>query len=154
MKKLFSVLAVLFVLGTVDLFAIGIGAQGGYNPGNAGGNGALTLKVDNVPCIFAITASFGNDISVGVTADWWIKNPKISGPWGYYYGPGLSVSVNTAGGGIWVGGRGVLGTNVRLLDNFLELYLQAAWEPGILIGNRLDFNPWNFPINLGFRLWF
>ena len=29
MKKLFSVLAVLFVMGTTSVFALGIGAQGG-----------------------------------------------------------------------------------------------------------------------------
>ena len=156
MKKLFSVLAVLFVLGTVNVFALGIGPQGGYNPGMGRGNGALTFKVDGVPCVFAITADLGDPLSIGLTADWWIANPKIEKTWGYYYGVGLAGSVTVGGdtGVIWAGGRALVGTNVFFLNNFLELYLQAAWEPGIRIVNGIhpEFN--HTPINVGLRFWF
>ncbi|MBR5400268.1 MAG: hypothetical protein IK102_00540 [Treponema sp.] len=156
MKKLLSVLAVLFVLGTVNVFAIGVGPQGGWNPALKGGNGALSLKLDNVPCYFAVSATFQDPITIGLTADWWIKNPKIEGTWGYYYGVGGAgaVTLGSDVATIFVGGRALIGTNVKLLDNFIEIYLQAAWEPGIAIHNGIVpvFN--YFPIDLGLRFWF
>ena len=76
MKKLFSVLAVLFVLGTVNVFALGIGAQAGYTV-NGSPSGAVTFKVDSLPCVFAVNADIGDVTTVGITADWWIANPVI-----------------------------------------------------------------------------
>ena len=164
MKKLFSVLAVLFVMGTTSVFAFGIGAQAGYVV-NTGAGGAVTFKVDKVPCVFAVDAAFNtNYVRVGGTADWWMANPKISGTWGYYYGVGLA-----AGAGIWSGDasavaisfgpRVVLGTNVFVLKNQLEFYLQGAWQPTFSVyvnGNEGWADPaWLcFPINIGFRFWF
>ena len=160
MKKLFSVLAVLFVLGTVNVFALGIGPQGGYTVGGAG-NGALTFKVDSIPCVFAVTADIGNVTSVGLTADWWVANPKIEGTWGYYYGLGLAGSavVGNDSGAMFAGGRALVGTNVFFINNFIELYLQIAWQPGVAIaggGGNGGIHPVlnQFPINLGLRFWF
>jgi hypothetical protein len=160
MKKLLSVLAVLFVLGTTNVFALGIGAQGGYTI-NGGAGGALTLKVDSVPCVFAIDLGSLNPLSLGVTADWWIANPKLEGPLGYFYGVGCGGSLRGLGNDtmtIGIAGRVVAGLNVFFLDNFVELYLQAAWQPTIWIalGNNSNggFAPANFPLNLGIRFWF
>jgi hypothetical protein len=156
MKKLFSVLAVLFVLGTVNVFALGIGPQGGYTV-NGSPSGALTLKVDGVPCVFAISAELGSYTSIGVTADWWVANPKIEQTWGYYYGLGLAGAFAVSGnaGGIFVGGRAVLGTNVFLINNFIEPYVQVAWQPGVAIVNDKVTGVFDsFPINIGLRFWF
>ena len=160
MKKLFSVLAVLFVLGTVNVFALGIGPQGGYTVSGAGtgtGSGALTFKIDSVPCVFAVTADLGKVTAVGITADWWVANPVIEQTWHYYYGLGLAGSfvVSSDVGGIFAGGRAVVGTNVFLLNNFVELYLQAAWQPGVSIVNDQMHGVFDsFPVNIGLRLWF
>ena len=156
MKKLLSVLAVLFVLGTVNVFALGIGPQGGTTPGKAGGHGGLSLKIDGVPCVFAVTGHFlKNSTSIGLTADWWVANPKIQGTWGYFYGLGLagSVSVGDDSGHVFLGGRALVGTNVFFLNNFLELYAQVAWEPGIWITDGLAPTFTSFPVNLGLRFW-
>lgn len=156
MKKLFSVLAVLFVIGTANLFAAGLGAQGGCSVGDSfSPNGAITFKVDSLPCVFAVDANFGDVTTLGVSADWWIANPKIEGTWGYYYGIGVAGSFTSVkdSTNIALGGRALIGTNVFLLDNFIELYLQGAWQPMFRIGNDSKlFNA--FPINLGFRIWF
>lgn len=157
MKKLFSVLAVLFVLGTVNVFALGIGPEGGTNPGYGGGAGGISLKIDGVPCVFGISGYFGSTgTSIGVTADWWIANPKIEKTWGYYYGVGLAGSFNVNGqsGGIFVGGRILVGTNVFLLNNFVELYLQGAWQPGIWLSDPVQGSFNGFPVNIGLRFWF
>lgn len=161
MKKLIAVLAVLMVLGTSSVFALAIGAQGGYTVGGSG-NGALTFKLDDVPCVFAVDACFGNYTSIGVTADWWIANPSISGPWGWYFGPGVAGAFSFANN--WtrvdIAPRVVIGTNVFLLDNFLELYLQAAWQPTFHIWlsgggeGAAKFDFLYIPINFGFRFWF
>lgn len=155
MKKLFSVLAVLFVMGTVKVFALGIGPQGGYTV-NGTPSGAVTFKVDSLPCVFAVTADIGKVTSVGLTADWWIANPTITGPWHWFYGVGLagSVVVGKDVGAVFVGGRALVGTNVYLLDNFLELYLQLAWQPGIVIHDGIHPTFDQIPINVGLRFWF
>lgn len=155
MKKLFSVLAVLFVLGTTHLFAWAIGPEVGINPGLSKGTGALTFKLDNVPCIFAVQADIADPFAIGVVADWWIANPKIQGTWRYYYGLGAvgSFAVGSDTGRIFVGGRAIIGTNIFLLDGFLEPYLQVAWQPGIRIENGVHFEPIGFPIALGLRFW-
>ena len=51
-------------------------------------------------------------------------------------------------------GRALVGTNVFLLDKFLELYLQAAWQPGLYIASGIHPVLVSFPINAGFRFWF
>ena len=156
MKKLLAVLAVLAVMGTAKIFAFGIGAQGGYPLG-----GAVTFKADNLPCIFAVNAYLGDVTGFGVTADWWIKNPTIQGPWGYYYGIGVGGTMHFADSfsSLSVGPRALLGTNVFLLDKFLELYLQVAYQPTINIylsgSNDKAYFDWiGFNAALGFRVWF
>ena len=157
MKKLFSVLAVLFVLGTSHAFSVGIGAQGGYPLG-----GALTFKVDSLPCVFAVDGHFGNSgTGIGLTADWWFANPKIEGSWGYYYGLGVfgSMYFGDEWSNLNVGPRVLIGTNVFLLDGFLELYLQAAYQPTFVIqlsgeNGNAGFDWFDIGAALGFRVWF
>ena len=155
MKKLFSVLAVLFVLGTVNVFALGIGAQGGYTV-NGSPSGAVTFKVESLPCVFAVNADIGSVTTIGVTADWWIANPVIEKTWHYYYGVGIAGGVAVGGdvSAFFVGGRALVGTNIFLLNNFLELYLQAAWQPGITIVDGIHPVYNQVPVNAGLRFWF
>ena len=163
MKKLFSVLAVLFVLGTASTFATtGVGAQFGYTIGGNTG-AALTLKIEKLPPVFAIDLGFGsNYLSVGGTADWWIANPTIGDtPFGVYFGPGLAasfVNVNDSYTAINIGARVVGGFNV-FIGKVFEIYLQAAWQPtfGIVLSgdnSHGGFNWGSIPVNLGFRFWF
>ena len=156
MKKLFTVLALLAVMGTAKIFAFGIGAQGGYPLG-----GAVTFKADNLPCIFAADASLGNPTGFGLTADWWIANPTIQGTWGYYYGVGLGGKMYM--GDNWsflsIGPRAVLGTNVFFLDKFLEFYVQAVYMPTFNINlsgesGQAGFHWTGFGAAGGFRIWF
>lgn len=164
MKKLFSVLAVLFVMGTANIFAFGIGAQFGGNVSQNGfGTGAaVTFKLDKVPAVFAADLAFGNNyFAGGLTADWWMANPKIEHTWGYYYAAGVGGTVafsDSNYAGFAIGPRAVIGTNVFLLNRFLEFYAQGAWQPMIRIqagaSSNVSFDWCNFPIALGFRFWF
>ncbi len=156
-KKIIALFAVLFLVGSASVFAVGIGVQGGYVIGEKG-NGALTFKL-NSPYLFAVEVGpFGsNGVSVGVTGDAWIRNPKLVGPFGYFYGFGLAVNAAVAGNAaqFGVGPRLVGGLNLFLVKHF-ELYAQIAWQPTIMIGGNPTINPIIacFPVNIGFRFWF
>ena len=158
MKKLFSVLAVLFVLGTTSVFAkTGLGLQGSLaTGGSTSAGGGVTFKLSNVPCVFAVAVPSFNPLAVGLSADWWIANPVIEGTWHYYYGVGVAGTVFLAdsGSSIGIGGRALVGTNVFLINNFLEFYLQGAWQPMFFISNGAAPHIVNFPFDLGFRFWF
>lgn len=157
MKKLFSVLAVLFVMGTANVFAsTGVGLQAGPTIGtNVNAGGAITFKLDSLPCVFAVSVPNFNPLVIGLTADWWMANPKIDRNWGWFYGPGVCVAVATGdASGFGIGGRFLVGTNLFFLNKFLELYIQGAWNPMIWIRDGVHPELVNFPIDLGFRFWF
>ena len=164
-KKFLGILAALVVLGSTGAFAgAAIGLQGGYNI-NAGVGGALTFKLSNVDAVFAVDGGiWGNYASLGVTADWWIANPRLAGMIHYFYGPGLAggIGLNTGNNGglayIYAGGRFVVGLNVFVIDP-LELYLQVAGQLGVTFADTrhdggIYFPEWSVPLNFGFRFWF
>lgn len=154
MKKALM-LAALVIIGTSSLFAFGIGAQGGTNLNGGGGNAAITFKLDNLPWVFAADGVFANNyVSIGVTGDMWLAAKKISGPFGYFYGWGLAGNIRLGDPvGLGIAVRVVGGLNVKLLDDFLEIYAQLAWQPGFAILPSFNFNLWNFPLQAGFRFW-
>ncbi|MCQ2591882.1 MAG: hypothetical protein MJ188_03785 [Treponema sp.] len=156
MKKLLSVVTLLFVLGTAKVFSLGIGAQGGFPLG-----GALTVKVDEFPCVFAVDAQIGATTGFGLTADWWLANPTLSGSLGYFYGVGAGGDIYL--GNDWatlgIGPRAFVGLNLFLLDGFFELYLQGAYQPSFNIALFGDEAKGGFDwlgggLSLGFRFWF
>ena len=155
-KKIIALLLVVALASTGAVFAkTGLGLQGGYVVGGDAG-AAVTFKIDSLPCVFAVDLGFpAGGLSLGVTADWWIANPKIEGTWGWYYGVGLAGTIHL--GDIFalaVGPRALVGTNVFFIDNFLEFYVQAAWQPILSIVPDFGFGWKSFPINAGFRFWF
>lgn len=159
MKKILGLFVILLTIGSTAVFAKGkgksfaIGAQAGYPLG-----GAVTFKVQTVPCVFALDFSGNSDgMNLGLTADWWISNPTITGTWGYYYGLGLYAGLGLGGEsfGFAAAPRLLIGTNVFCFDNFLELYLQGGWEPTLYISDSgLGTDFLSFFANLGFRFWF
>lgn len=159
-KKIISVLSLLVLAGTTQLFAWGIGIQGGANIGGAGG-AAVTFKLDNTPLVFAADAGFASGYtSLGLTADYWIQNPEIMGDswghWNWFYGLGAAAGVGIGEDYVNfnVAPRALIGTNVTILDNFLEFYVQGAWQPTLYIGSNSGFALVYFPISGGVRFWF
>lgn len=159
-KKIIALALALVVLGTGSVFALGIGLQGGFDPSAVGtGSLAVTFKLDSAPWVFAANGSFGDHLGFGLTGDMWIANKNLVGPVNYYYGWGLagnlffSEKVVTMGAGFRILG----GLNAFILDNFLEFYLQAAWQPsiGAVLGDSsgLSTTLFSFPANIGFRFW-
>src|SRR5574344_499305 len=162
-KKFLTVAAVLAVFAAFSVSAASkksaaIGLQAGYNPASHGYGGSITFKLSSLPCVFAadLDLSGGNLNAIGLTADWWLKNPKLTGLFHYYYGPGFAAAFYPSASNAFVGLRLVVGANIFVIDP-LEFYLQAAWQPGIYFGsNGIGVNDWwkSFPVNFGFRFWF
>lgn len=168
-KKFIAVLAMLLGLGTASTFAVtGIGLQSGYELG-AGVPLAVTFKVQQLPCVFAVNAGFGSGyFSVGGTADWWAANPKINvkganGKWRWYYAFGAAAGVQIwsgngySGASVLLGPRAVIGTNY-FINGSWEVYGQAAYQPTFYIGlgeGTYSGASWFYvPVNVGFRYWF
>lgn len=85
----------------------------------------------------------------------WIGNPVISKPLRWYYGWGVAGSIGFGDPvGLSAGLRVLAGLNFKVLDNVLEFYLQAAWQPTIIILPEIGFNVFYFPVVGGFRFWF
>jgi hypothetical protein len=152
-KKIGVLVALLLVFSVAGAFSFGIGLQGG---GNVGGGGvAITFKLDSTPLIFAVGGHGGTDgFSIGATADYWIANPTISGPFGWFYGVGVGATIGFGDEfDLSANAHVPVGINVMLFQEKLELYLQAA--PGLGIGIIPDFGLGFFwDASLGFRYYF
>ena len=88
MKKLVAALSLVLMVGTVNLFAFGIGIQGGF--GTGGGGAAVTFKLDSLPYVFAVSGSFGSEYNyIGGSADYWLRTGTLAGPVNYFLGLGV-----------------------------------------------------------------
>lgn len=159
-KKIIALTLALVVLGTGSVFALGIGLQGGFDPSSVGtGSLAVTFKLDSAPWVFAVNGSFGDHLGLGLTADMWRANKNLVGPLNYYYGWGLAGSLYFSENAVAMGAgfRILGGLNAFILDNFLEFYLQAAWQPNIGAvlsdSSGLSYSLFSFPADIGFRFW-
>ena len=156
MKKAIMI-AALVVIGTASIFAFGIGVQGGYSLGPGMGGAAITFKLDKLPWVFAADGYLvNNNLAFGLTADMWLANKTLAGPLNYYYGWGLAGNIGIGGEHLTFGlyARALAGLNAYFLNNFLEVYLQLAWQPGIQISNSgVTALLVHFPVAAGIRFW-
>lgn len=172
-KKFLGLAAVLFLAGSTQLFAWGIGLQGGYAAGRAGyglGGLAVTFGLDNIPLLFAVDMGFGWGFSIAATADYWIMNPTIMewdwGAWKWHWGVGAAVGITAASHFFTfdVGPRILAGMNLEFLKNtwswmdHFEAFAQVAYQPMFCFGTdfvaRLGWNLLRFPVVTGLRIWF
>ncbi|MBO5137825.1 MAG: hypothetical protein J6B81_04970 [Spirochaetaceae bacterium] len=154
-KKILVVAMVMIVACATGVFALGIGVQGGTTIGGGPG-AAVTFKLDSAPWVFAVdVGGFGGTLSVGATADMWIGNPSFNSVFGWFYGWGIAGSVAIGDDlGLAAGPRLLIGANATLVDDFIELYVQAAWQPMVVILPDFGFDLVSFPISGGIRFWF
>ena len=155
-------MTLVLTLSAANIFALGIGAQAGYVAGPNYSNGAITFKLDNAPWVFALNVDHltQNSLGIGLTADRWIANPILDSPLAYYYGWGLAGSFsaqNDVYSNVFLGARALMGINAFVVRDFLELYAQVAWQPGVNIHTAYTSGAnlilISFPVNLGFRFW-
>ena len=162
-KKILSFVFCICLLFCSKVFAIGAGVQIGAGPSfldfsgtpqNEFSNGAShfenvtgTLKFFRIPLVIGFgieSGSFYDDFAIGASAfaDYWLLNlQKDYENWLFYGGVGLSgdilfsVNKNTFGS---YGLRLFCGVDWPLMDNFLELYVQATSNIFIIPGNTFQ----------------
>ena len=159
-KKILSFVFCVCFLFCTRVFSIGAGVQIGAGPSfldfsgtpqDEFSNGAShfenitgTLKFFRIPLVIGFgieSGSYDNDFAIGASAfaDLWLINlQKDYENWLFYSGVGLSgdilfsVNKNTFGS---YGLRIFFGVDWPLMDNFLELYVQATSNIFIIPGN-------------------
>lgn len=148
-KKILSFVFCVCFLFCTRVFAIGAGVQIGVGPSFSGGAGHFenvtgTLKFFRIPLVIGFgieSGSFYDDFAIGASAfaDYWLLNlQKDYENWLFYSGVGLSgdilfsVNKNTFGS---YGLRLFCGVDWPLMDNFLELYVQATSNIFVIPGN-------------------
>lgn len=139
-KKIISVVFCVCFLFCTRVFAIGAGVQIGGGPSFSDGVGHFenvtgTLKFFRIPLVIGFgieSGSFYDDFAIGASAsaDYWLLNlQKDYENWLFYSGIGLSgdilFSFNEKSFGSY-GLRLFCGVDWPLMDNFLELYVQAT----------------------------
>ena len=162
-KKFLSFVFCLCLLFCSKVFAIGAGVQIGVGPSfldfsetpqNEFFNGAShfenitgTLKFFRIPLVIGFgieSGTYDNDFAIGASAfaDLWLINlQKDYENWLFYSGIGLSgdilFSFNEKSFGSY-GLRLFCGVDWPLMDNFLELYVQATSNIFIIPGNTFQ----------------
>ncbi|NCN05965.1 MAG: hypothetical protein GW949_10085 [Spirochaetales bacterium] len=160
MKKRIVLIGLILLLtaGGTGLFAksaIGVSAGLPIGPGLAGSNVMLSLKIDSFPLLLGLGAQLGDSANIGITADYWITNPNLTGILNWYLGVGgyLGIGIDSDVQ-VDLGFRIPVGLNIFILDRALELFLEIA--PTISAAFE---DPVRFPVigaqgALGFRVWF
>ena len=139
-KKILSFVFCVCFLFCTRVFAIGAGVQIGVGPSFSDSVGHFenvtgTLKFFRIPLVIGFgieSGSFYDDFAIGASAfaDYWLLNlQKGYENWLFYSGIGLSgnflFSFNEKSFGSY-GLRLFCGVDWPLMDNFLELYVQAT----------------------------
>ena len=166
-RKVLEITVVFMMFNILPVVAeSGIGIQGNINSHYASSSTyglSITFKPGTVPWMFAANLDI-DPLYVGFTADKWLANKELVGRLAYYYGWGVSAGVQLSDPvAVSPGFRAVSGLNMFFLDNALEAYFQAAWNPyvGFYVGSKSGVYPdtfaealLNFPCAIGVRCWF
>lgn len=165
MKKMILSFAVI-MFSCAAFFAAGFGAQLNAAPKispdkNSFATGAsFSFKTDRYPFVFTFETNYDflvDSFEMGISADYWLCNPVIKGNWNVFAGIGVftGAGIQKTSASFSAAPRAVLGTNLTLLDGFLELFVQAAAQPAF----QYDFQNtetafvFTVPVAAGIRLW-
>jgi hypothetical protein len=156
MRKIIIIVGAVLVFASASAFARGSGfAIGGEAVFNFAGSslptsGMLTFRIPKVPVMFGVGIS--NAPAIGLTADYWFAEGKISGPFDWYAGIGAYASINWTPDGFALGGRIPLGLQAWPFGSNLELFVEIAPAIGVsLVPTAFD---WHLQGALGLRFWF
>ncbi|MGL4982308.1 MAG: hypothetical protein ACRC4W_05595 [Treponemataceae bacterium] len=151
-KKVLIVLVALMLCCSTNIFAFGIGVQGGFSFPNLGSLD-ITFKLDSIPLIFTASAYMGNTFSLGITADYWFFNSQITGPlyWFVGVGAGASFAIGDIFGANIVA-RVPIGLNMYFLNNTIEPYIQVLPGIGVQVAPKVGVG-FALDANIGIRFW-
>lgn len=159
-KRVVLLVAVLLLTSAAVGFAAGIGVQYNANAGDIYTNGiALNLKLDDKPVVFALSYYLGDEKTLGLTADYWLFNNRITATGNsdvnWFAGVGAFLSTRFTGDdkGVKGGVRVPLGVNM-LIDKKIEPFFQVAPSIGLAFSPSIKATHVYFPLSVGFRIWF
>ncbi|AEJ61174.1 hypothetical protein Spith_0900 [Spirochaeta thermophila DSM 6578] len=137
----------------------GIGLAFGLEPvgGLPGTNAFLSVKPNGSPLLWGLGFTVGSEqVSIGLTGDYWFTNEQLVGVLNYYLGLGFYVGYARMNdeNDIQLGGRVPIGLNIFPLSP-LELFLELAPTFTQRIADPFKFPDFNFGLqgSLGFRFW-
>ncbi len=145
--------AALLLIPASNAWSWGIGASFGLNDlgGNPGQNVMASIKLDETPFLFGIGGRISDgNVTLGLTADWWMVHKNLVNFLNYYIGPGLYFALSEE---IELGGRLPIGINAYPLDP-LELFLEIAPTIALLAPEGIEFPNLGLQGAIGFRFWF
>ena len=155
MKKTFLIVAIVLIAfsSTAGAQDIGIGVEYVFDFSGSVLNGlAITGSPPVLPMVFGLNFSFGGGaFHFGITADWWLYQTTISGPFALYVGPGLFFGIGSVLS---------LGVRVPIALQFwvippLELFLEVAPSIGLTFGGGSTVAPrFGVAAAIGGRFWF
>jgi hypothetical protein len=159
LKKIVLIVMVLFVLGGTAAFAdhpggLGIGVMGGYGIG--GGNGALSLKLPDLPLYLGLQARFGSIFGVSASGDYYIIDDTLLSEGaldlGWYFGVGGYVGIGIGNNyfDFDLGLRIPVGLTLQILP--FEVFIQAVPTLGVGFGGGNLFR-WDVGGQGGIRIW-
>jgi hypothetical protein len=157
-KKILVLISALMTLCAAQAFAWGIGVQGGYGLGTVpGGNVMLTAKFDQLPLIGLGVSGLngGSNLSIGLTADWWLIKEPLAGALGIYLGPGAYLGLHTGNAAIAQFLAGIrLPVGLQLYPfKWLELFIEIAPYVGASIDTNIELD-YGLMGAFGLRFWF
>lgn len=152
MKKVFSILALVTMLGAAQLsHAIGVGLEFGFNGIPDVG---LTLKMGNFPVV-DLTARFdAGGIGIGALVDYWVINKNLVSFIDWYLGIGGYATLQLGNNsGLWAGFRlPVLGLQFWPIGKQFEIFVEGAWAPSIISPSGVGLGWQGFQSGIGFRI--
>ncbi|MDR0910944.1 MAG: hypothetical protein LBM77_14410 [Spirochaetaceae bacterium] len=142
-----------------NTFGLGIQAGGLYST-VLDTNVALGFKLPDIPVFFAINLGIGDDLSIGVSGDWYAFDDSFFNAntitIGWYAGPGMyadfkvyedSRKLTTLG----LGFRLPVGISVQFFNHFLETYFQIV--PHFFYIQMFDIDNSSLAPNVHFDWW-
>jgi hypothetical protein len=150
MRKFALILVVLLVVGAASASSWAIG--GIFNIGlDLPSSAMLLVKAPSIPVMWGVgfQASGEGVGQLGITADWWLYQTRLTGALALYVGPGLYLAAPE----LEIGGRVPIGIQVYPLDVF-EVFIELAPTLTIVSQRGIDLPSFGFQGGVGFRFWF
>jgi hypothetical protein len=157
MKRVLLILVVLLAFAVPSIFAEAVGGGLSYGLDTGTGGGTFLFSIDPVPFTMVginIRMS-GDNLTLGLTDDYWIANKTLSGIFKYYVGIGFYAGLGTGGDQIAfdLGVRAPIGLQAFILDP-LELFIEIAPAAGFTLSPVFSFPNFGFQGLVGARFWF
>jgi hypothetical protein len=155
-KKLLVWFIILSAGISMGAHAFGIGLQFNGRASDVFSPGVALALSPKESIHLAFNWYFGSEKTLGMTADFWLFNPRIASSLHFFLGGGLYANMLIGSNNFdFKGGvRFPLGLNIKLAKDVFEIYVQGAPSIGLRFYPSLGGDRFFLPFALGGRVWF